>query len=433
MQQVVDCQGASRPLLRRIHAFLMLGCLAVGAAAASGACSTSGDGPGDSSGECIGGVVVNGVCEGKCKPELCLEGNTCVGNRCVLKCSSHLECYPGIQDCAPAEEDDTGEKIMVCTGNGRPVGYGAPCPFGVECSGFGSCPDGTPCSLAQCNFNPGDCVRDAEACGDDPDCFAGKCSDGSACVVQPCPIEQCTSLGLECRTRGEGDAEAYCAKPHCSTDADCPGGYECAITRDPHAICNTNPKKGNNSFCGVTDEACIDRDDFEANGSTFFEGAICLLRKACVKRSQCSPCTSDLDCSLVPGLRCVPIGGENRCARSCSRREDCDLDHECVEIDEETSACVPRFGACVGSGNFCEPCVNDEDCGGVGTTMACVTNLRGERACLDLAFPHECTTDDDCPTSPSGRHGSCNDEGRCSLPLYRRDPRDPESLVQSCW
>lgn len=444
MQQVITSQSARRPRLRRIHAFLMLGGLAIAAAGAGGACSSS-DTPRD---ECFGGIIVNGSCEAKCQPEKCLEGNTCVGNRCVLKCSSHLECLPGIQDCAPAEEDDTKAQIFVCKSNGKLTGHGAPCPFGHECGQYGRCPDDTPCNLVQCNNNPGDCQRD-EACGDDPACTAGRCSDGSPCFVSTCAPDQCTSLGLECLGKGEGDADAYCALPHCESDADCPGGYECAVMRDPHAICGTDPQKGDNDVCGKTTEECIDPASF-GDGNTYVEGSLCLMRNTCVRRTQCAPCDTDLDCSLIPGQRCVTIGDESRCARSCLEDSDCDLDYEC-----KNSACVPRFGACVGKGNFCEPCRNDTDCGGAGTTMGCATTLRGQRACLDAALPIQCTPDDPgtllnednsedvCPKSPSGLYGSCacveRDasggcvEGRCYLPSRRLDPSDPDSVVTSCW
>ncbi|WP_236644221.1 hypothetical protein [Sorangium cellulosum] len=413
----------------------MLGLLAGGAALASGACSSS-DAPRD---ECFGGVVVNGVCEGKCRPELCLAGNTCVGNRCVLECSSHLECTPGLQDCVPAVEDDTEAKVSVCRPNGKMVGFGAPCPFGFECGHFGRCPDDTPCNPMQCNGNPGECQRDAAACGDDAACTAGKCGDGSYCFIPTCAPDQCSSLGLECLGKGEGDAEAYCTQPHCEGDADCPGGFECALTRDPHAICGTD--KGNSSFCGETDEECIDPSTF-GEGNTYEEGSLCLLRKTCVKRTQCAPCSSDVDCSLVLGQRCVTIGGESRCARSCSEDSDCDLDYRC-----DGDVCKPRFDRCVGDpGGFCHPCRNDTDCGDADSTMECTTTLRGQRACLDAALPIRCTEENAaevCPKSPSGLAGACvcvetNGsrecvDSRCYLPSRRLDPSDPQSVVTSCW
>src|SRR5262245_53352770 len=111
MQQFVTSSGPRRPRFGRIRAALLLGGLAAAASGGIGACAST---PDAKSGEtCVGGVIKDGVCEGKCKPELCLEGNTCVDNRCVLQCDSHLDCYQGIQDCARAIEDDTKAEIFV--------------------------------------------------------------------------------------------------------------------------------------------------------------------------------------------------------------------------------------------------------------------------------------------------------------------------------
>ncbi len=162
-----------------------------------------------------------------------------------LRCSSHGECIPGIQDCAPAEEDDTKAEILVCTqkekmvASVRPVHSAPSAPVRALPRRDAVQPDPR-------NGNPGECQRDAERCGDDPACSAGKCSDGSPRVVPACPPDQCTSLGLECLGKGQGDAEAYRTMPHCTGDADRPGGFECAVSRDPHAICGTD--KGDDSF-----------------------------------------------------------------------------------------------------------------------------------------------------------------------------------------
>src|SRR5690349_6932901 len=99
MQQASSLNGRRPPLRRIISAVLALGCLVIGAAGAVGACSST------TKEECIGGFKnADGICEGKCKPGLCKEGNTCVDNRCVLKCTSHADCYVGAQECAEATE-----------------------------------------------------------------------------------------------------------------------------------------------------------------------------------------------------------------------------------------------------------------------------------------------------------------------------------------
>lgn len=389
---------------------------------------------GSSGGTCIGGIIVNGKCEAKCAPNKCLPGNTCVNNQCVLQCTSHNDCYTGTQNCVAAKEDGTSADIMICKSNGL-AAIGASCPFG-DCSGVTSCPDGKFCDYTQCNGQP--CAKDAAACGDDASCTIGVCPDKSACTVSACPADQCKPL--KCLTAGDADADAYCTLPDCMGDQDCPGGFFCGTVRDPHAVCNAMPPKGNNNACGKTAEPCIDPAN-KPPGTTYFEGSVCLLRKMCLKRIDCTPCANALDCSLVLGQSCVGTGpsqSDMRCEQGCKIDKDCGPSYHCV-----SNACVPRFtGGCAGTGKFCEPCQTDEDCGMKGSTRECITlDLSGERACLDAAFPDACDplmNDADCPKSPSGRNGHCLSENEGLMPgdkAYHKCylPYDPNSNKYSCW
>lgn len=399
----------------------------------AGGDTTSGSGGGGTGGgtggDCVGGVVVNGVCEGKCTPDKCLADNTCVGNRCMLKCDSHKDCYPdGSQTCAPATEDDTSAAISVCQFTGKSAGQGTSCPFGPECANWLSCPDGGTCFASQCAGDAAACVMDDVACKDVENCIVGKCPDGSGCRVD-CAAS-CTAW-LECETKGEADAEAYCTRRDCAADEDCLSGYYCGIVRDPHEICGSSPKKGDNNFCGLTNEACKTPGQ---DGTSLFEGSLCLLRKSCLKRDQAVACASDLDCSLIAGQTCVAFAGESHCARKCNINSDCLPDTKC-----EAGACVPKFGAWVGTGGkFCEPCLSDEDCGANGTTWACTDLSGGMRACFDQSFPDTCTKDTDCPASPSGKPGTCFDGGEGFAPgdsLYQRCylPINSVTNKTSCW
>lgn len=414
----------------RIVSFLFASLAVASAALLASACDGEAP-PGD---PCVGGYVTpDGVCEGKCEPDKCLEGNTCVGNRCVLVCSSHTDCYlDGSQDCLPAVEDDTKADIFTCQFPGRPAGTGTGCPFGVECGNWLACPDNGTCFATQCNNDPGACVQDADACDGDASCVIGKCPDGSGCRVN-CATD--CHPWLECETKGEADADAYCTKRDCAADTDCVGGYYCGIVRDPHEVCGSNPQKGNNNFCGKTNEPCLAPG---ANGTSLFEGSLCMLRKSCLKRDQGAPCATDLDCSQIEGQKCVSFGGETRCARACAQDSDCLLDAAC---DPGVGACVPRFGKWAADdegGKFCEPCKSDEDCGGAGTTWGCAELSGGMRACFDESFPDTCTTNADCPTSPGGKHGTCLDENvgvdssssvyhHCYLPINLSDNKT------TCW
>jgi hypothetical protein len=452
---------------RGLRFALALGFLAISAAAVTAACSNDGEVAAGGDNPCVGGIVIDGVCEGQCTPDKCIAENTCVHNRCRLKCDSHLDCYD-TQDCTADAEDTTNAPVSVCQDHIQATGMGVACPFGNECDMF-TCANGTPCDPMACGGNPAGCTVDTVACAGNPDCTIGKCPDQTACVAcaecllrfpacpdgsrcdqcgrhpetclvdtvacggdpncnkgrcpdsSPCTVPTCAPSEckpLSCLTQGEGDAEAYCSKLHCDSDTECPGGYYCGIARDPHAICGLN--KGNTTFCGQTTEPCIDPASFTQDGANFSEGQECLLRTQCMKRGQCAPCASDLDCSQVASQRCVTIGPDARCARNCKTDGDCDPDYFCVAnpspTDPANGSCVPRFGACKGTGQFCEPCQNDTDCGGPSSTVVCIEGSGGQRACFDRTFSTSCMSDADCPISPSGKHGECFDEGEGYAP-----------------
>jgi hypothetical protein len=361
--------------------------------------------------QCVGGIInADGVCEGKCTPDKCLPGNTCVGNRCVLVCDSHTDCLEdGTQDCAPAVEDDTNAAIMTCQSNGIASGVGIKCPFVDECASLFSCKTtGERCDLSQCGGAADACKIDTEACYAQANCNIGKCPDGSACTVFSCSPQECTAE-LTCISNGDGDAAAYCTKNDCADDSDCPGGYYCGVTHDPRALCDSNPPKGNNGFCGKVsiNTPCVPESDL-GNGNTLFEGQLCLLRKTCLVRTDCAPCTTDLDCTGIAN-RCVSMPGESqkRCARDCLTLKECPGDaYACTAIDEANPdagrVCRHKFGACTGTGKFCEPCQNDTECGPLTGTGACYEFDGEQRVCFSA-----CNSNADCPTAPSGAPGVC--------------------------
>jgi hypothetical protein len=365
-----------------------------GGAGGSGGAGSGGAGQGGAPADdpsCSGGVIVNGVCEGRCSPDKCLAGNTCVGNRCVLVCASQADCAPdGTQNCAPAVEDSTGAAIQTCQPNGKVAGIGTPCPNGTECAGFQACPDGSPCA-----------------------------SGG-------CAPELCKPL--TCTNSVKNNLGQYCTLADCKADTDCPGGYACEDQRDPHALCGSNPPKGNNAYCGTTQDACVAAADFAKDGATYSEGELCLQRKYCKKRDYCWPCANDLDCGNLPGGRCVDVGGSNRCVAACAASSDCPANASCV-----AGTCQPSSGACEGQGKLCDVCQTDSDCPG----GYCYSTGR-ERACVPLNKGTPCTNDASCPTVQSGKQGTCLNDfqgvspdsplfGTCSL------PQNKDTLFSGCW
>jgi hypothetical protein len=374
-----------------------------------GAFSATGSGCGKF---CDGGFVRmvpgndQGICEGKCDASKCLAGNTCVDNHCELQCTSHNDCDTSTQDCVPAREDDTNKSVNVCANTGK-APIGAKCPFGNECMGLNACPDGSACDFTQCGGAT--CAPDTNTCGDDKTCKAGLCPDKTPCTVPGCTMDKCTPL--VCVGAGQADANAFCTMNECSGDVDCPGGYYCATVHDPHAICNSTAMKGNNNFCGKTTEMCV---DLTKAGPTFSEGQYCLLHTQCRLRRECVSCSTDLDCSYIPGAHCTTVSGAQVCTKDCKVDTDCDQSFEC----KDGKSCTPRFGACKGMGDmtYCDPCTSDLDCGDKSSKFACVSLSANEHSCLDISFSTSCMSDTDCPVGPDGHHGTCLNETYQSMP-----------------
>lgn len=353
---------------------------------------------------CVGGVIVDGKCEGKCDPSLCVENNTCIGNRCRLKCTSHAECFsPGagndvLQECTAKKEDsadglEDGADVFVCAESPKNKYFGWLCPFGAEqCDDPNDpndwvCPDGTPCE--------------------------------SGAGSESCSAEECRPL--TCVTTGQGDAEAYCSSFDCSTDADCGPGMYCGVRAQPNPICGVDGK-------GDPELDCVEPSAFAANGATFQEGPISLLRNTCLKREPCAPCANDVDCTWRGDMNCVQIDQRRACSARCGETNDCNPDQECFE-----GFCLPKSFTCEppkDADPFCFNCLNDLECGGTAdNSIACVETSNGQRACFDLSFPNTCDSDSDCPKSPSGISGECLDEGdgvgpgdsvyqRCYFPFF---------------
>jgi hypothetical protein len=286
-----------------------------------------------------------------------------VGNDCVVPCTSHAECAVG-EDCTPATEDGTGKAVTICRANGN-AGIGTPCPLGSECAQAMTCGDGTPCSAS------------------------GSCAVG-------------TCRALTCLSGGVGDAVAFCSLFDCQKDSDCGGGYWCATVRVGDQICNQPAQP---AVCGMpASSSCVDPSMNASNGTTYAAGPVCTQRKECRVRGLCGPCSTDLDCSRLPGGRCV----QGACATDCRSDADCVNGFQC-----SSGECVPRFGKCAaatGTGQLCEPCRVEADCG--PGLFCAVFESNGLRACAIVPGTIACARSSDCPAAPSGLHPDCTG-GKC--------------------
>jgi hypothetical protein len=111
-------------------------------------------------------------------------------------------------------------------------------------------------------------------------------------------------------------------------------------------------------------------------------------------------------------------GGATFCASDCSTDGDCANGFQCT-----SGECVPRAGSCTGTKTFCEPCHVDTEC---AAGLYCSRESSGlERICVSPIGTIDCTTDADCPTSPSGLHGKCMDATTESQP--------GDGVYHTCW
>jgi hypothetical protein len=307
---------------------------------------------------CPGVIDDAGKCVAKCEDSMCNAGNYCVENTCRLVCSAHADCPTGYECTGKGKKDSDGSDVFYCAPDAQPMGEGE---------------------------------------------FLWPCPNGDECKADPAWM---------CMGVGPGDADAYCTRYDCHSDADCPGGMWCATIRDFHKVCGND----NIPMPGIDPEPgdCIDPASFTTDGKTYRLGPISLLRNVCVRRGYCAECDSDVDCSLNNGYVCVKADPNQKgyCSRSCTEaKQSCPWEgaSTCAVVDPaKGDTCNPTYGACTGNGDPCTPCRNDEDCWDPSSPVrkACLrSSFSLEPYCVDLDTP--CTTNTDCPTSPGGRRMQC--------------------------
>lgn len=277
-------------------------------------------------------------------------GFFCVGELCRTRCRSHDDCS-SVGHCAPFA---TGEYCVpgVPTLRGRP---GAPCPLGTS----------------------------------------------------DCNVDQ----GFFCLGDGPGDLDALCTAD-CTDDDDCPVGSRCGSLR-------TSPC---GPACGVAGDPerpdCAPLNEI-GEGRRYQCGALGAIRRVCQPRSFCSPCQRDQDCLGISGQVCArDESGERICTVPCdSTADSCPWGNaaKCGNFDTDrgVTTCSHRFGSCRGTGNGCEPCIEDQDCDG---GVCSVFGFSGERFCIDLSQRCDCGADlnpgevcagHGCPPAPSGLEMFC--------------------------
>ena len=149
------------------------------------------------------------------------------------------------------------------------------------------------------------------------------------------------------------------------------------------------------------------------------------MRTLCLKREFCSPCQTDADCLAVPNQICAKdISGTKICTKRCDLvLNSCPWGNAAIcdvwDKDLGFPTCAHRFRSCKGTGQNCEPCVDENDCGQNGLCLT--TGFTGERFCVDLDLSCAgCTgaplcINAGCPDTPGGLPGQCLEDPGGSL------------------
>jgi len=377
------------------------------------------------------GVTINGECQKKCNESQCAEpGMTCVHNACLKPCTAHTDCPLGYY--CYGGTTDNGVDGQFCdlapfNVDGGGTGVDVPCTTDEECDGVRgyTCVSGT-CSLVGCTKHSdclgiGLCTAGTDVAGNpvlackkgtayEPGQFGTSCPGGSA-------AGECDEANdFVCIGAGAGDVDAYCTKTGCQADGDCATGYFCATVRTSRVPCSDN--------CGIKGSSsttnCVPSANIGA-GQEFSCGPVSLLRNICLKRSYCNECESDDDCRGKAGQICAKdIGGNKICTVLC----DPNVDNACPwgnasicavhDTDLGKPTCAHRFKACHGTGQNCEPCVDDKDC---PNGLCLDSSFTGEKYCVNIKTKCDCTglpveqgvscTGGGCPQTPGGLQGTC--------------------------
>ncbi|MGM0595730.1 MAG: hypothetical protein ACQES9_01700 [Myxococcota bacterium] len=360
--------------------------------------------------ECDAETNCQGICnlglpDGMCV-EICDEQTPCEEGTCVDFTETQSFCLPSCQENSECRE---GYSCIenICR---PPATFGGPCEENEDCTPCNElqdCPEG---NAVECKFNI--CTWE---CNDGNQCegntFCGK-DDTDAYWCQPVTFEQgpgtagesCSGAsscveGFDCLAEGENDPYAYCSN-QCETDKDCIPSMKCG------------------EFEGVS---------------------------YCIKRTHCVECDMDSQCGYQTD-KCIGPNPEiatgfNYCSRVCDPDRDgtCPVDNACLEAfycadsgawvpdctwcsgdscepgDVPVYQCFHTFGSCVGDGEFCTPCRNNDDC-----TVENGTCVIDESA-INSYCTMPCDANNSCPdhymcveTESEGyqcvpRTGSCNE------------------------
>jgi hypothetical protein len=306
----------------------------------------------------------------------CVEGESCVEDRCLEACAADAECPAG----------------AVCVDGGCWAGRGGACttdsecgsgslcaastcavlPGSLTCTDHAECPAGSLCDAGECRVGcgmvgalcgagqvctDGICIDEASPCGaEGAFCAAGQVCVEGVCTTGECGAEICgNGIDEDC----DGVVDDGCEEPACTADAECPEGQACVAG----ACTGASP-------CGAERVLC-------AAGQVCVEG-VCTTGEC---GAEICGNGTDEDCDGV-----VDDGCEEP---ACTADAECDDGNACTEDRCEAGMCVTGGGV--------EICGNDEDddCDGLvddGCGSACRTST--ECASGQVCVEGRCTSGD---------------------------------------
>ncbi len=239
------------------------------------------------------------------------------------------------------------------------------CPIGYDCAPA----DPTQPSVLTCNKERYAFDRTSGA----PLLFGKDCSL-QAGTTQPEWDQACAGTGdpapnPTCRHAPDPDSHATPRAP---------------VRNDPHAYCTAGC---NDDYdCPVDMRCAVDYDGVQK----------------CLRRGFCDVCLINDNCTSGEFTACVPTAdGQSRyCSKPCGSQQDCGGVQGTFLACTQTSDalgnggyyCLHKFGACVGTGEVCDPCRSDADCNTAANGTHCFGNeSTGERMCTK-----PCTADAQC-------------------------------------
>lgn len=338
------------------------------------ACNGAGDGKG------TGG---SGATTGSCSKTK--------GCPCVFQsdCKGPLVCLNGVCDSVPDAEAAAGAAGIASTAvagtSGSPAGgesgMSGTAGLGSEGGGAGTAAaslakTGDPCS------SPAQCA--SQICY--PTARGGICSHKCGAEGSACPSD------WPCNNIGSHEFPEHVCQPSCAPSAescnfkddDCDG----AVDEDFKDAAGKYTSDANCGACG-NDCAALQPNATVVhcrlvNGTPSCIPEVCkegyyLANDACipVPNNLCQACSLDADC-VVPGSKCLSLGSERACGRSCAADSPygtiCPNEYTCSDLEEGVRQCVPASRSCACTA------------AGAGMSRACmVFTCPGQQLCASQA------------------------------------------------